>query len=78
MDKREQFFGSDVSSEDVFDNVGLADKYKTSEEVKEAIAKLQEVQTDTSSDSEFVSDKIMDLERYLKFLEIQEQKNEKD
>lgn len=72
MDKTEQFFGSNVGSENVFENVGLADKYKTPAEVKEAIAKLQEVKTGSSSDSEFVAEKIDELEKYLKFLETQE------
>lgn len=72
MDKTEQFFGSNVGSENVFENIGLTEKYKTPEEVKEAIAKLQEVQTNSASDKEFVMEKIAELEKHLQFLETQE------
>lgn len=72
MDKTEQFFGSNVGSENVFENVSSLDKYKTPEEVKEAIAKLRTIKTDSDVDKEFIELRITELEKYLKFLETQE------
>jgi len=71
MDKREQLFGSDVGSEKAFENVGMDEKYKTPEEVREAIVKLQEVKPTSDSDREFIEEKIRELENHLKFLETQ-------
>lgn len=72
MDNREQLFGSDVGSENVFKNVALADKYKTPAEVREAIEKLLAVEPESDSDREFVEDEVIKLKNYLKFLETQE------